>query len=82
MLTGRRLGGTPSIGWPSISIVPSLVVSKPASIRSSVVLPQPDGPSRAKNSPSSIVMDSPSTARTPPGNSLTRSFIVIAAISA
>ena len=28
--------------------------SKPAIMRSSVVLPQPDGPSRVKNSPASI----------------------------
>ena len=31
---------------------PALGVSKPAIIRMSVVLPQPDGPSRQKNSPS------------------------------
>ena len=36
---------------PSISMVPDVGVSKPASMRSSVVLPQPDGPSSEKNSP-------------------------------
>ena len=35
---------------PSV-IVPSVGVSRPATIRSVVVLPQPDGPSRAKNEP-------------------------------
>ena len=35
---------------PSMTIRPSVGVSNPASIRISVVLPQPDGPNRAKNS--------------------------------
>ena len=35
---------------PSSRMRPSSGVSKPASMRSSVVLPQPDGPSSAKNS--------------------------------
>ena len=52
MLVGRRLAGMPSIGWPSTEIVPLVGWSKPAIIRSSVVLPQPDGPSSEKNSPS------------------------------
>ena len=34
---------------------PAVGVSKPASMRSSVVLPQPEPPSRAKSSPLSIV---------------------------
>ena len=33
-------------------IVPSLMSSSPATIRSAVVLPQPDGPTRTTNSPS------------------------------
>ena len=41
---------------------PSVGVSKPASMRSSVVLPQPDGPSSAKNSRSWMSSDSRSTA--------------------
>ena len=36
--------------------------TKPAMIRSSVVLPQPLGPSRATNSPGSMASDTPSTA--------------------
>ena len=35
---------------PSSKMVPLVGVSKPASMRSRVDLPQPDGPSRAKNS--------------------------------
>ena len=50
MLTGRLLGGVSAMSSPSITISPAVGVSRPASIRSSVVLPQPDGPSSAKNS--------------------------------
>src|SRR5207253_2730148 len=41
-----------------------------ASIRSSVVLPQPDGPTRTMNSPLSIARLTLSTATTPPGKTL------------
>src|SRR5438105_8894326 len=54
MLTGRRFAGTDVTSWPSRTIRPSSGVSKPAIIRSVVVLPQPLGPSSEKNSPSSI----------------------------
>ena len=40
---------------PSISICPEVKSSSPAIIRSSVDLPQPDGPTKTANSPSSIV---------------------------
>src|SRR5262247_3433447 len=66
MLTGRLSGSTPAIGWPSIMISPSVGTSNPASIRSSVVLPQPDGPSSAKNSPSPMSRWASSTAVTEP----------------
>src|ERR1043165_7073006 len=36
---------------PASRIVPEVGVSRPATIRSVVVLPQPDGPSSAKNDP-------------------------------
>src|SRR6266542_5530104 len=54
---------------PSIEIVPSVAVSSPATIRSAVVFPQPEGPTSTTNSPSSIERSSRSTARTPPGKS-------------
>ena len=38
----------------------------PAMVRSSVVLPDPDGPSRAKNPPSSKAMDTSSSATVRP----------------
>ena len=50
MFTARRLGGTGAMSAPSSRIVPSVGASKPASMRIRVVLPQPEGPSRAKNS--------------------------------
>src|SRR5262249_22244921 len=37
-----------------IEIVPEVMFSSPASIRNRVDLPQPDGPTRTTNSPSSI----------------------------
>ena len=45
-------------------IAPSLGCSKPPIMRSVVVLPQPDGPSRAKNEPRGISSEMPSTAAT------------------
>jgi hypothetical protein len=51
MFTGRSYGGTSSIDAPSMKMRPAVGCSKPASIRSSVVLPQPEPPSRQKISP-------------------------------
>src|ERR1700736_5513890 len=51
---------------------PSSGVSKPATMRKVVVLPQPDGPSSAKNSPASIARSTPSTARLIPSKLLLR----------
>ena len=53
-LTGRLLGGTRSRSSPPSVDRPASGCSKPARMRSSVVLPQPDGPSSAKNSFSRI----------------------------
>src|SRR5438067_13903351 len=47
---------------PSSSILPDDGSSRPAIIRSVVVLPQPEGPSRTKNSPSAMVNDDARTA--------------------
>jgi hypothetical protein len=40
--------------------------TKPAAMRSSVVLPQPDAPSSVTNSPGAIESETPSTARAGP----------------
>ena len=51
MFTGRSYGGTPVMSSPSMNIFPELGVSNPPNMRSSVVLPQPDAPSRQNISP-------------------------------
>ena len=46
---------------------PSEMSSRPATIRSAVVFPHPDGPTRTMNSPSSISMSRSETALVPSG---------------
>ena len=53
-----------SSGRP-MTMSPESTNSRPASTRSSVVLPEPDGPSSARNSPGATVSDTPSSAATP-----------------
>src|ERR1700735_5180231 len=48
---------------------PEVISSSPATIRSVVVLPHPDGPTSATNSPCSISRLRSLTATTPPANS-------------
>ena len=55
MPMSRLLTGVDATSTPSIRIEPPLICSRPASDRSAVVLPQPDGPSRATNSPGAMV---------------------------
>ena len=82
MLTGRLLGGIPAMSCPSIRISPSVGSSNPAIIRSSVVLPQPDGPSSTKNSPAMISRLTLSTAATLPKRLVTlRIWMMGSAIS-
>ncbi len=59
-------------GLPSTLRTPSLMSSSPTIMLSSVDFPQPDGPTRMKNSPSSIVNVASSTATVPSGNRLVR----------
>src|SRR5664279_5383649 len=65
MFIGRAYEGRPARSWPSSVIEPEVGVSKPASMRSSVVLPQPDEPSRAKISPLTMSIETLSTAGWP-----------------
>ena len=51
MLTSRFCGGVEVTSSPPTMTVPALGSVKPAIIRSVVVLPHPEGPSREKNSP-------------------------------
>ena len=55
-------GGTATRSLPSSRIWPAVGCSKPAIIRSVVVLPQPDGPSSEKNSPAAMSRSMPRTA--------------------
>src|SRR5271154_873423 len=52
-----EFSGRPESFGVAISIVPDVAVSRPARMRSSVVLPQPDGPTIMKNSPGSIATE-------------------------
>ena len=48
----RRRGGTLSMALPAMRMTPPVGASNPASIIRQVVLPDPDGPSKVRNSPS------------------------------
>src|SRR5690349_12638245 len=62
---------------PPNAIEPESSSQKPAIIRSSVVLPQPEGPSSVKNSPSRISSETSRTAGTEPKDRLTRSMLTV-----
>ena len=53
-------------GWPWITISPAVGAMKPAIMRSSVVLPQPDGPRMVRKAPASSARETSSTARLSP----------------
>src|SRR5579859_541009 len=55
MPMGRLLAARPVMSSPSSRTVPALGVSKPAIMRRIVVLPQPLGPSKVRNSPRSTL---------------------------
>src|SRR6185437_4494295 len=55
MPRSRFSGGRSTISSPSIRIRPSSGATKPATMRKVVVLPQPEGPRREKNSPEAIL---------------------------
>ena len=54
MAMPRFAAGTSFIRSPSSSSAPPEISSSPAIIRSSVDLPQPEGPTKTANSPGSI----------------------------
>ena len=66
MAMSRSAGSTSLTCLPPMLILPAVTVSRPAIIRSSVDLPQPDGPSSTVNEPSGMPSDTPFTASTPP----------------
>src|SRR6478672_13248853 len=61
-----RSGPGPVIGLPSSNTRPDVGFTNPATIFIIVVLPQPDGPMTATNSPSPIEYDTSSTTRSGP----------------
>src|SRR6187551_1772300 len=68
-----RLRGASSVTSRSpIRISPPVGSSSPVIIRSSVDLPQPDGPTMTKSSPSSTTSSMSRTAQSPPGYRLFR----------
>src|ERR1700734_531462 len=71
----RSFGATALTSRPSIRISPSLTVSRPAIIASSVDLPQPEGPTRAMNSPVRASRSTPLSTST--GPKLLRKFEMV-----
>ncbi len=65
VLIGRLLGGRSRMSSPFSRSSPSVGLSKPAIMRSVVVLPQPDGPRNVTNSPRCTVRLKSSTTRKP-----------------
>ena len=61
----RRCGGVPTTLRSSTRIAPESGCSNPAAMRSAVVLPHPDGPSRLTSSPGSIARSNDSIAAWP-----------------
>ncbi len=59
MAISRWRGSSWFTTLPPISTVPEVIASSPATIRNSVDLPQPDGPTITTNSPSAMSMVMP-----------------------
>ena len=70
----RSRGGRSFASSPSSSTAPVVGSSRPATIRSTVDLPQPDGPSSTMNSPSLTSRLMVSTATVPSWNTLVTSL--------
>src|SRR5919198_4493755 len=68
MAMPRSAAATAFIGLPPISNSPDVITSSPAIMRSSVDLPQPDGPTKTSSSRSSATRETSRTASTLPKN--------------
>src|SRR5580765_4213365 len=77
----RSIGGTSFISSSPIQTSPLVASSRPAAMRSTVVLPEPDGPTTTMNSPSAISRSSSSTAFVPPGKAFVSCLKSIRAIA-
>src|SRR3954466_5471416 len=78
----RSFGATSLTTRSPMRIVPSLDSSSPATIRSAVDLPEPDGPTSTVNPPSAMSRSSWSTAFVPSGKTFETSENPMLAISA
>jgi len=77
----RSTGGRSLTTLSPMRISPLVISSRPATIRSAVVFPQPDGPTRIRNSPSFTSSVRLSTAIVPSSNCFVTSLNAIVAIS-
>ena len=66
MATSRSRGCTSLTRWSSMRSSPSVTDSSPATIRSRVDLPHPDGPTSTRNSPSPMRRSAPWITSTSP----------------
>jgi hypothetical protein len=66
MAMSRSLGGMSLTTRSPMRISPSVMSSRPATIRNAVELPQPEGPTNTMKSPSGMSKVKAFTARTPP----------------
>jgi hypothetical protein len=66
MAMSRAFGARPAIGVPSIVTLPAVSDSSPATIRSKVDFPHPDGPRMVMNSPAATSRSMPSRTVTSP----------------
>ena len=80
MAMSRSLGGRSLTIRSPMRSSPDVIVSSPATIRSAVDLPHPDGPTSTRNSPSSIVRSMSATPTTPLGYTFVSFSMVTAAI--
>ncbi len=78
MAMSRSLGATWLTTLSPMRSVPSVISSSPAIMRSEVVLPQPEGPTRTMNSPSLILRSRSLTATTSPNFFQTPSNVTVA----
>src|ERR1019366_8419098 len=81
MAMSRSAGSIALTMRPPMSMSPPLTVSSPATMRSSVDLPQPEGPTSTQNWPSATSRPMPLIASKPPGYVLLTFRSVTLAIS-
>src|SRR5690349_24802523 len=77
----RSIGWRPFTTRPPIAISPSVRSSSPAVSRSTVVLPEPEGPTSTTNSPSAISRSTLSTATQPPSKTFVTPLRTTSAIA-